>query len=254
MNANFELSRVRPIVAVFGGSTGNTKPTLARAERLGCAIASRNWIILTGGTGPADEPVKNRAIQGAIRPGTETWVGVDRIEGKIATATCGRGNGGFAFASTLNHQRNYLEACMADGAICLEGGDGTKSELASCLLLRRPVALVGDGWKEVCDLDGNKSAALAALITATIKTFKMTGAHKLETNQVGETAIRDGLSDGAAPYEYFPSTSSEEEILDWIWTMLPPAGAFLGSFPQNVAGHADVERNYSSWLKTAGRG
>lgn len=143
---------------------------------------------------------------------------------------------------------------MTDSAICLEGGDGTKSELASCLLLRRPIALVGDGWKKDCDLDGNKSGALAALITATIKTFKMTGAHKLEPHQVGETAIRDGLSDVVSPYAYFSASASEEEILDWIQSMLPPVGAFPGSFPQNVADHADIERDYSAWLKVAGRG
>lgn len=254
MNENLKLSRARLIVAVFGGSTGNTELTLQRAERFGRAIASRNWIILTGGTGPAKAPVKNRAIQGAIRPGPESWVGVDRIEERIAAATWTRGDGGFAIASTLNHQRNYLEACMTDGAICLEGGDGTKSELACCLLLRRPVALVGDGWKKDCDLDGNRPAALANLVTATIKTFKMTGAHKLERHQVGATAVKNGLSDVVSPYAYFSANASEEEVLDWILSMLPPMGAFPGFFPHDVAGHADIERIYSAWLTAAGRG
>lgn len=252
VNDYLDLPRLRQIVAVFGGSRDNTQQTLELADRLGRAISSRNWIILTGGTGPADSPVKNRAIQAAIRGDSKSWVGVNRVKGETATGTPVKG--GFAIESTLNHQRNYLEACMTDAAICLEGNAGTMSELASCLLLRRPVALVGDRWRTECDLDGNKSGALTTLIKATIDTFKVTGAHTLEPHQVGEAAIRDGLRNVFSPYAYFSADASEDDILAWILSKLPPSGPFPGSFPQNVAGHVDVELKYSAWLNVAGRG
>ena len=72
------LVRTQPIIAVFGSSSDNSEETLSLADRFGQAISAHGAILLTGGTGPADEPVKNRAIKGALKLSTGCWVGVDR--------------------------------------------------------------------------------------------------------------------------------------------------------------------------------
>lgn len=234
--------RVRPIVAVFGGSSDNSEETLNRAGELGRSISAHGAIILTGGTGPADKPVKNRAIKGAMKLDSGCWVGVDRgpkAEGVPQER-------GFAIRSTLNHQRNYLEACMADAAICLEGGEGTMSELACCLLLGRPVALVGRYWKSQCDLDNDRPMALSALLRATTNRFNMAGSHTLEPHLIDRAAITAGLGN-LGKYAYSQADESEEIILRWVLSKLPPAGPFPGNFP-DVAGHETVRSDYLDWL------
>jgi predicted Rossmann-fold nucleotide-binding protein len=48
---------------------------------------------------------------------------------------------------TYKHRRNYAEACICDGAIAFEGGDGTISEVLFALQLGHPVIVVGPGHR-----------------------------------------------------------------------------------------------------------
>lgn len=239
-----DTTRSWPIIAVFGSSSEDHVDVLELADRMGQTISEHEAMILTGGTGPADKPVKNRAIQGAMRRHSAYWIGVDR---KLA----GPGEGfvqdrGYLIESSLNHQRNYLEACMCDAAICLYGGDGTTSELASCLCLRRPVALVGSEWKKKCDLDDDRSVALQNLIEASNRTFRRTGEYVLGPHLIGETAITEGLHNMGL-YRYFDSNASEQSILDWLLSVLPPYSELPGYFP-DIDGHEIVAREYAAWL------
>lgn len=238
--------RTRPVIALFGSSGGNSKQTLQRAESLGRAVSAYDAILLTGGTGPAEEPVKNRAIRGALTLDSGCWVGVDRTRGSLAEG--GAEGRGYAIKSTLNHQRNYLEAWLADAAIALKGGEGTMSEITACLLEKRPVALVGGGWRNVFDLDDDRPKALATLTTAAVKTFKNRGAHALEGHLIEEATITEGLLNMGA-YAYFESNEPAETILNWLTSKLRLGGPLPGSFP-DIPGHDRVKAGYLTWLET----
>jgi uncharacterized protein (TIGR00725 family) len=122
-------SRTKVIIAVFGGDDPDA---VDRARKLGALIAGRSHILLTGGTRPGTNPVRESAILGA---GSSPWVGVGRAN-KIDAAELDRG---FVIYTDLGHKRNYLEACLCDAAIGLTGGDGTVSEVTFSLALQRPV-------------------------------------------------------------------------------------------------------------------
>lgn len=241
--------RIRPVVGVFGGSSNVDDTTLDLADRLGSVISRHGWIILTGGTGPKDDSVKNRAIKGAARNEGACWVGVKRTKGDTPKSSSGKS--WIAIQSTLNHQRNYLEACMVDAAICLEGGQGTLSELACCLVLRRPIALVGLRWKTNlgCDLDDDMLQAAGTLVRATKATFKNTGRHTLEPRLIAESVIWSGVRTPGA-YEYF-QPGEVDSIANWMQTMLPVGAPCAGYFP-DVAGHATVKHDYNLWLSSIG--
>jgi hypothetical protein len=120
------------------------------------------------------------------------------------------------------------------------------SELASCLLLRRPVVLVGSEWREKCDLDADRPKALENLIIATKRVFKRTGEHVLGPHLIGEAAITEGLRN-LGSYRYFPPNGSEQDIVDWPLTMLPRDIELPGHFP-DIDGHEIVAREYAEWL------
>jgi hypothetical protein len=140
---NMTVKRIKRIIAVFGGS--KDADVLACAEELGRTIAEENQILLTGGTRPARDAVKNSAICGA---GSSPWVGVDRASpGNTDWSTAPEPGFGFLVRSDLDHKRNYLEACMCDAAIGLQGGIGTESRrtVRSTSLSRLP----GTCWPRV---------------------------------------------------------------------------------------------------------
>lgn len=149
----------RPIVAVFGSQ----QHALA-AMALGKAIAEKKWILLTGGDGDSQDncSVKNAAIAGAAECGR--WVGVHRTEDKTGGKTDGIGlpcyrhvGNGLVLEPRLGHKRNFLEAYLCDGAIAIAGGEGTISEVASCLYLKKKVVFVGWNDKVAVTLDRLKS-------------------------------------------------------------------------------------------------
>jgi predicted Rossmann-fold nucleotide-binding protein len=135
------------IIAVFGPSGPNALGVTASS--LGEQIAT-NHILLTGGTGIPDESVKEQAIVGAertIRAGAAgRWIGVPKEGTRTAPPFHGRG---FVLRTEYQNERNYINALLCDSAIALKGGHGTDSEVAFCLVLGRPVVLLGPGWNEL---------------------------------------------------------------------------------------------------------
>ena len=131
-----DVARSRAIIAIFG-STESWAITLA--EGLGAEVAQRGGIVLSGGTGPGKEAVKESAIKGA---GNHPWIGVDP-NGPIGVEKNGAG---LIVHTGLGHKRNYLEAHLCDAAVAIKGDDGTVSEATFALSLGRPVALAGSGW------------------------------------------------------------------------------------------------------------
>jgi predicted Rossmann-fold nucleotide-binding protein len=231
--------RTKIIIAVFGGSEASD--VVFFSERLGRAVARAKEILLTGGTGPADKPIKNRAILGAAM---SPWIGVDRKSSGEATFSNKPGHA-FVIRSNLDHKRNYLEALMCDAAIGLEGGRGTISEVTSALSLQRPVALVGNSWRE-WDLDTARTQALDSLADITSCRFveSRDDNHELDTDLTRE-AIRSRLS-GPLNYKYFDLNATAETVISWIESALP-GGNLLGTFP-NIESHSTVRKAYLAWL------
>lgn len=137
---------IQKIIGVFGPSGPNTLSITASS--LGEQIVVSH-ILLTGGTGIADESVKEQAIVGAERAiraaAAGRWIGVPKEGRRTASPSHGRG---FLLRTGYLDERNYINAFLCDGAIALKGGPGTDSEVAFCLILGRPVVLFGPGWNE----------------------------------------------------------------------------------------------------------
>lgn len=154
------------IIAVFGSTETGTCPV---AAKMGAAIATAGHILLTGGTGTTGKQVKNQAISGAAATQVPAlparWIGVDRDTERVGHYA---GAGGFVVETDLGHKRNCLEACLCDGAVALEGKEGTASEAVACLALGKPVAFVGSAWKAF-KLDQAGQENFTSLIQAALK-------------------------------------------------------------------------------------
>jgi predicted Rossmann-fold nucleotide-binding protein len=257
-------ARVRKVLAVFGGNKMKSETErqyqqrLQIAERFGFAIADRGPILLTGGIEPGLSPIKNRAIYGALEKSVASlWIGVDRIdERKEPTVQIPEirhhGLGGFVIRSTLDHQRNALEAYLADAAICLMGGSGTVSEMTFSLSLGRPVALVGDEWPGTYDVKAAEGLAKAIQETHN-RLRKAHGKHKLDPSLYDESALRNRLTERLSVPEsvkYFGSESSAEEVLDWA-AAESTAPNLPGSFP-DIPQHRAVKDQYEEWINLHG--
>lgn len=233
--------RAKRIVAIFGGS--KEKSVLSLAEDLGRAIAQEQQILLTGGTGRARDSVKNCAISGAD---PSPWVGVDR---KASRGAFHRNDPRYSFriCSDLDHKRNFLEALMCDAVIGLDGGGGTISEVTSALSLQRPVALVGDSWRER-DLDGDRPQALDSLTRIAASLFSTSGGDNHELDRyLSAEAIRSALN-GPLCYKYFSPGPNAASVVSWIMSALPAGAELCGMFPP-IESHKIVRDAYHSWLK-----
>ena len=145
------------IIAVFGSSKKVPDEVLRLARCAGSEAATQGFIVLTGGTMEAQEPVKvkNAALKGvedAVSKGSASdgnWIGVlqeGNRPGSKRDGNCAdfksEGNSCVIY-SDMGNQRNFLEACLCDAAIVLGGAEGTISEAVSTLCLGKPVLLCG---------------------------------------------------------------------------------------------------------------
>lgn len=152
-------ARTAPVIALFGSSDHTDV-----ADALGAEIARRNCILLTGGgrgaSGPAvtesgldgaeaarrDERVVAARVGVLGRKHRRVLVDVEDEETKIVLGLA------------VGDRRNYVNAHLCDVAIALDGGDGTKSEVAFCLALGRPVVLVGPVWGDGFPVTSSQAA------------------------------------------------------------------------------------------------
>ncbi|WP_454698329.1 SLOG cluster 4 domain-containing protein [Arthrobacter humicola] len=241
------MPRAKRIIAIFGGS--READILDLAERLGNAVGAKNEIALTGGDSPKnpDTYVKYRALRGAFNANAlSLWIGVTRT--KQLPAKSSPQDRGLLVASTLDHQRNYVEASMCDAAICLKGDKGTISEMTCALALKRPVALVGDHWKDIFNLKGDPTKWMDFAVETTMGLFDAAeGPERIPKKLVSEPLLRARLKD-PGKYEYFRSTASAEAVIDWVQLALPMDKGFPGRFPV-VPGHVQAKKAYEQWIK-----
>ena len=239
-------SRAKAIIAVFGGDDARA---VAFAKRLGAAIADRKQILLTGGKGTGAEAVKDSAITGV---GSSPWIGVHRPSLIPVRADCYEKGAGFVIVSDLDHKRNYLEAALCDAAIGLAGKEGTYSEVVFALSLHRPVALVGNSWKEKWPVDRQKEPETAAS-AAMKKVGTVANDRPLLQKLLNEEPILLGLK--SLPEHCFRYFSSEndvkpEAVVDWILTSLKTGNSLelAGDFPV-IDGNGEIKKHFEIWLE-----
>jgi predicted Rossmann-fold nucleotide-binding protein len=244
--------RSKCVIAVFGGSKEPAVGDLA--ETIGRAVASEGQFLLTGGAKPSGRPgapVKERALHGARN---SPWIGVDRRESGGTECSINRQTGGLVITTDLGHKRDYLEARMCDAAICLAGGEGTKAEAVSALVLGRPVAFVGEAWKELYeklfaapperDLGYQDQVARDVLK----KLFDGSGGrgtnHSLDSLITLE-ALQDGLN-RVHTMTLFPSRPDPTEVVRWALQHIasPPSYSCL---PELDPDQESVNECYREW-------
>jgi predicted Rossmann-fold nucleotide-binding protein len=232
-------NRSKAIIGVFGGDDAEA---VRAAKMLGGVIARHKQILLTGGTRPGNESVKQSAIAGV---GSSQWVGVERAD----TIGHAESDKGFVIFSNIGHRRNYLEACLCDAAVGLKGGDGTISEVVFALALRKPVALVGDHWRENGSLDGaERPRVLKSMVERAFYRVGTARSGRPDLDQLlNEAAINAGLEQ-LPPYGYFPINAAGDAI-GWIMGQLASCPK-AGHFPR-LAGYEDVAAAYHNWLRVA---
>jgi predicted Rossmann-fold nucleotide-binding protein len=151
------MQRKQKIIAVFGSST-----FLNFAEELGEQITAAGHILLTG----ADRydtkntgTVKDRAIIAAAKINNAKWICVNpgKDDPQIGFST-DRLKRRSVIYTDLGNKRNCLEAFLCDGAIALEGGDGTVSEALFTYSLGKPVFFIGDDWTKDYNITSGAAA------------------------------------------------------------------------------------------------
>ena len=214
------------------------------AFALGAAIAARDDLLLTGGDGSDRRSVKDAAIRGA----EDKWVGVlpggdSRPEDNV-------------IPSGLRSARNLLEAFMCDAAIALYGGDGTRSEVACALALKRPIALVGCEWRQYYDLDGPDRLETATALLKDARTLLT----RRTSNNPGFEQKLEHVSPARVPEllewarrpegpqcEYFDLVQGDAlaEVVDWAARQRAPEDAPRGP---EIQGIETAKRTTIDWL------
>lgn len=239
-------ARTAPVIALFGSGDHTDV-----AEALGAEIARRNCILLTGGGRGAMGPaVTESGLDGAEaarrgervlaarigvlgRRHTSVLVDVEDEETKIVLGLA------------VGDRRNYVNAHLCDVAIALEGGDGTKSEVAFCLALGRPVVLVGPVWGDEFPVSRSQ-AAYDAFVRAAQRPVPVGAADELDrliTDAYGQLH-----PDASLDVVYRSLDTSPGELVaeaERAAARVGPVGAFPGL--RDPARQVVAER-YAAWL------
>jgi len=228
------------IVAVFGGDDAKT---LGPAEYVGYEIGRQEYILLTGGIDSAGAAVKEKAIAGVKRAVGARWIGVGRSR-EIKPADCSQAR--IILWPGYEHKRNYVEAHLCDAAVAFPGGDGTASEVAFCLALRRPVILVGEDWQTEYPL---------AQLEGTLKKLREQTVKRMQRDEVKPSPLdapiaaalnRLGASLPSFDYRHLPKNGESRRIVEHVLRLIGEAGQ-LGQFP-DIARYSPMAADYHSWL------
>lgn len=126
---------MKTVVGVMGSGRAITEAERARAHHLGALIASRGWVLLTGGSAAG---VMDAASQGAHEAGGLV-VGVLRSDhGAEASPHLD-----VAIRTGMGEARNVINVLSSDVVIALPGGAGTLSEVALALKAEKTVIVLG---------------------------------------------------------------------------------------------------------------
>lgn len=229
---------MKAIIGVFGATGLAGGGALADAREIGAILARRDAIALTGANGVSDRGVKGAAVLGA-RDAGGAWIGVDPAGDGQPHAS----QGGIVLSTSLGHKRNYVEAALCHGAICLAGGDGTLSEAVFTLSLGKPVAFRGEGWTKQLRLP-EQSDVLAETACEKVWTEgSMDFQAALDPKKIS-ASLR-----ATTRYRIFKDSDSLKIIVEWILSeVIVPKNAFKpADFPE-FEGSSLLADAYCEWL------
>ena len=127
---------MRTVIGVMGSGRPIGEAERALAHELGAMIATRGWVLLTGGTAAG---VMDAASQGAHEAGGLV-IGVLRSDrGDEASPHLD-----VAIRTGMGDARNVINVLSSDVVIALPGGTGTISEVA--LALKSGKTVIACGW------------------------------------------------------------------------------------------------------------
>jgi predicted Rossmann-fold nucleotide-binding protein len=231
------------IIAVFGPSGPNKLSVTASS--LGEQIATSD-ILLTGGTGILDKSVKEQAIVGAERAieagSAGRWIGVPKAGNRTASPSHGRG---FLLRTEYRNERNYINALLCDSAIALKGGPGTDSEVAFCLVLGRPVVLLGPGWNNLEHQLRQPTRAGAAVAAMIDRMFPPT---KSGDRPVDEAIRSSRAASATLTHVHLDSVSSLDNVGEAVIIALESSGSVDHSKLDHVLGD-DRTSQFRYWLR-----
>jgi uncharacterized protein (TIGR00730 family) len=149
-------------VTVFGGSSPKPgEPAYQEAEKLGALLGAAGHTVLTGGYIGTMEAVSRGVAEGG---GHVIGVTCDQIEAWRSVNLNRWVQEEMRFATVRQRLDALIDNC--DAAIALPGGIGTLAEIAQMwsnlqvgVIPRRPLILVGSGWKALIEqfyLDFNR--------------------------------------------------------------------------------------------------
>ncbi len=230
------------IIGVFGGSSNVPRDVLDLAADVSRRIAE-NDIVLCGATAaqeggvPAATKIKFAAAAAA---GGNPWLGIGQGNGFEVRP---RKAAGFSFDTGLGNARNFLEAYLCDGAIALPGGAGTQSEVIFCLLLQRPVVLLGD-WTASTPLVQHLITAQPA-ITKYVKDAELLAGktNRPDFDSLLEESVSKGKSAQSFPLDH---ASTADCAFEKVRRMVIGMG-LKGHFPA-LKDVTCVAAGFSNWI------
>ena len=253
--------RTKRIIGVFGGETKESRRcnVLESAEAFGRIIAAKGHITMTGGTDaepdtslPCTGVPKSVALRGASG---YPWIGVAPDEPpipEIDERSRAVPNGMTCVVYTsMGNRRNYLEACLCDAAIVVEGGNGTVSEAASCLALGRPIVFIGDYWREKFNLDSNRAAVIEDMVDRTFRRLKLDKTQPDPDFAFTFESLQRHI-DFARRYSYatLATDDQRQDVFADLVSLIPDDG-FPLNYP-SVAGLAQAKAKYAAWVEQYG--
>jgi len=147
------------------------------------------------------------------------------------------------------HKRNYVEAHLCDVAIALPGRQGTPSEVAFCLVLGRPLVLVGPIWEADYNLLGdNRAVALARFRKDTINQMS-SNEQKSPLDAVIRNTYRsltEGLTLPALRYRSLPDETGPDVIIECALELIDRT-KLPGRIPA-IPEFETMARDYTDWL------
>lgn len=126
---------MRKVIGVMGSGRPLDEAACALAHRLGAMVASRGWVLLTGGTASG---VMDAASLGAHEAGGLV-IGVLRSDDGAEAST----HVDVAIRTGMGDARNIINVLSSDVVIALPGGSGTISEVALALKSGKTVVVLG---------------------------------------------------------------------------------------------------------------
>lgn len=241
------MPRTTPVIALFGSGDHTNI-----AEAVGAEVARRHCILLTGGGRGSHAPaVTESGLDGAERARRREQlvaarVGVLGRKHQTVEAAVEDEDTKIVLGLAVGDRRNYVNAHLCDVAIALDGRDGTKSEVAFCLALGRPVVLVGPVWGDEFPV-ASSQGAYDAFVRAAQRRVPVEATDELD--RLISDAYDQLAPDASFDVVHCSLATSPAELVETAQRAAERVGP-VGAFPElGDPARQPVADRYAEWLE-----